>query len=68
MKKIERKNLKHSETRIKTLKGFNVLDIGFLNNIKGGCGSSDADRMCSSWCPSYSCQHDGICGVGYFDF
>lgn len=68
MKKIEKILLtKKSETKLKEKKGFKVLDIGFLKNIKAGCGSHDNDNMCSSWCPKYSCQHDGVCGSGYWD-
>lgn len=68
MKKIERKMLEKSETKIQSSNGLKVLDIGFMKNLKGGCGSSDADRMCTSWCPNYNCSHDGTCGSGYFDF
>ena len=79
MKKVEKMNPEKSETTIKKLKGLKVLELGklkglkvlelgFMKSIKGGCGSSDADRMCSSWCYSYSCKHDGKCGSGYFDF
>jgi len=68
MKKIERKLLDKSLTKISSKNGLDVLEIGFMKNLKGGCGSTDADRMCSSWCPTYSCQHDGTCGAGYFDW
>jgi hypothetical protein len=67
MKKIEKISLKN-ETKIKTLKGFDVLELGFQKNLKGGCGATDHDNMCFKWCSSYSCQHDGVCGSGYFDF
>ena len=68
MKKVEKMNPEKSETTIKKLKGLKVLELGFMKSIKGGCGSSDADRMCSSWCGNYNCKHDGKCGSGYFDF
>lgn len=67
MKKVE-KSVDKLETSVKKVKKLKVLDIGFMKNIKGGCGSSDADRMCASWCPTYSCTHDGQCGSSYFDF
>jgi hypothetical protein len=56
MKKIKSSKIK--------LPGFDVLDRKFLGKMKGGCSNGpygDADRMCSSLCPSYSCQHDGCC-------
>jgi hypothetical protein len=62
MKKIERKLLDKSLTKISSKKGLDVLEIGFMKNLKGGCGSTDADRMCSSWCPTYSCQHENVWG------
>lgn len=67
MKKVEKQTEK-LESNVKKIKNLKVLEIGFMKNIKGGCGSSDADRMCSSWCSTYSCTHDGQCGSSYFDF
>jgi hypothetical protein len=46
------------------LKEFEILNIGMLKGISGGCGS-DNDRLCNGWCPTAGCAHDGCCGANY---
>jgi hypothetical protein len=53
---MENKNLTIDE-----LREFEIINIGMMNKIRGGCGGSDQDRMCSGSCGSAGCLHDGCC-------
>jgi len=56
---------KTKKTNFESLQDFEILNIGI---VKGGlvsaCGA-DNDRLCSGWCPTAGCQHDGCCGSNY---
>jgi hypothetical protein len=51
----------NKSSTIDELKEFEILNIGMMKKIRGGCGGVDQDRMCSGSCGNAGCIHDGCC-------